>query len=159
MRIRAKKIGAIIISALLLTQLVPNVIWAESINATEKNIESTDGTDYEVSDYGVIYIRESGEATGKITVGSNGKLYVQNGGIASGKIVVASGGRVYIEGGGIVQGSIDVFDEGKVIIEDSGTVSGIINLKSGNPDPVLNILLLRERLRFKVAERFPEQLI
>lgn len=132
MRIRAKKIGAIIISALLLTQLVPNVIWAESINETEKNIESTDDTDYEVSDYGVIHIRESGEATGKITVGPNGKLYVQNGGIASGKIVVASGGRVYIEGGGIVQGSIDVLINGKVIIEEGGTVSGTINLLNGD---------------------------
>ena len=133
MRIRAKKIGAIIISALLLIQLVPNVVWAESIN-TEKSIESTDGTDYEVSDYGVIYIQEPGEATGKITVGANGKLYVQNGGIASGDIVVDLGGSVYIKAGGNVRGRIDVHIGGKVIIEDGGTVSGTINLLDGeNP--------------------------
>lgn len=124
MRIRAKKIGAIIISALLLTQLVPNMAWgAESPNMIDSTmtISTTDQADewYEVQRGGILTIAASGNVQGRIDVRIGGKVIIEDGGTVSGTINLLDGDNPYGDFGGTVT------------IQSGGTASGTINIEFG----------------------------
>lgn len=124
MRIRAKKIGAIIISALLLTQLVPNMVWgAESPNMIYNaiTISTTDPADawYEVEDGGTLTIAANGNVQGRIDVLAGGTVYIEDGGTVSGTINLNEGANLYEDFGGTVT------------IRSGGKASGTINIEYG----------------------------
>lgn len=148
MRIRAKKIGAIIISALLLTQLVPNMAWGAESTIIEINSPTTidesisPNVKYEVPNGETLTIAANGNVQGQIDVFEQGTLIIENGGIVSGTINLkesvaqdpdnpASPGTVTIQSGGRVSGIINIY-YGAVTVEKGGQVY-ILNISRYAP--------------------------
>lgn len=148
MRIRAKKIGAIIISALLLTQLVPNMAWGDGptvgwIRGSTKISEGDVVCErYEVQNGGTLTIAANVDVQGQIDVFEQGTLIIEDGGTVSGTINLkesvdydpenpAFPGTVEIQGGGRVSGTISIYYG--VVTVDAGGQANVLNISRCAP--------------------------
>ncbi|MBO5508847.1 MAG: hypothetical protein J5962_00150 [Lachnospiraceae bacterium] len=84
MRVRLKKLLAIVISVVMVMLLAPDIrVSAATISYETTEVDTTVSEDYYIGSGGELIIKGTGKVTGNINIGAgNGKLTVENGGTA-----------------------------------------------------------------------------